>query len=201
MRKSFRHMSLAILAILSSAAAAQACEQYKSLSTAEMKEYRDKLIEAEADPLDRLFAFEELSCSDNPTIRAYAIREGIAAAKDPLVREQIAFASMMSKIRVDIELVTDSSTSAADKKRVQELSGLWSRNVAFRSPQHGCISLYSNRECSTSSSLFVKGDKIEMNYDDILGEFHLTSDNVFAGFIRFDDRAENGRVPAVIKLH
>ncbi|EKF18732.1 hypothetical protein [Nitratireductor pacificus] len=201
MKKSFKQLTLAALGVLLSAAGAQACEQYKNLSTAEMKEYRDKLVEAGADPLDRLFAFEELSCSDNPTIRAYAIREGIAAAKDPLVREQIAFTSMMSKTRVDIELVIDSNASATDKKIVQGLSGLWSREARFKSPQHGCISFNSTDNCWTATSLFVKGDKIEMNFNDLLGEFHLTSDNVFAGFIRFDDRADNGRVPAVIKLH
>ncbi|GAB4360065.1 MAG: hypothetical protein Kow0026_22140 [Oricola sp.] len=85
---------------------ALACEKYKALDMIEMKEYRDKLVQPDADPLDQLFAFRELSCSDQPTIRAFAIREGLKSASDDLVRHEIMFEALMQMSRIDVELVT-----------------------------------------------------------------------------------------------
>ena len=82
-------IALAALAIVLGTAAAISCEEFKTLSADEMKEYRDKLSEQGADPLDQLFAFEELSCSDSPTIRAYAMKTGLQTATDPLVLERL----------------------------------------------------------------------------------------------------------------
>ena len=90
--------------VLFAATPVLACETYKALSATELKEFRDKLAEQDADPIDRLFAYQELACSDQPVMRAYAIRAGMENAKDPILRQQIAFDALMALPRVDIEL-------------------------------------------------------------------------------------------------
>jgi hypothetical protein len=122
-----------------------ACEEYKNLSDQETKEYRDKLLDTSADSLDRLFAFQKLVCSSIPTIRAYAIREGLKSVSDPLVREQIMFDAMFQKNRVDIELFPNSDSSENDKGYSKEHSGLLSFVIASFLPKDGCISLYGKR--------------------------------------------------------
>ncbi|WP_367717192.1 hypothetical protein AB2N04_03920 [Nitratireductor sp. GISD-1A_MAKvit] len=186
--------------VLLGAAGASACEEYKSLSTQEMKDFRDKLAEDGADPLDRLFAFEELSCSENPTIRAYAIRQGLSSATDPLVRQQIAFTAIMQKMRIDIELVAGNSATEKDKKFIKEHSGLYSLEVRHRSEKDGCLGFWNTDECLARYSLVLKGDKAEFRYDKTIGEFILSDDNVLAGFIRVRADEDYSRIPAVIKL-
>ncbi|HEY9057881.1 MAG TPA: hypothetical protein VIN77_12085 [Aurantimonas sp.] len=190
--------NLLFLAMLLFPATAFACEEYKSHSTAELKEYRDKLAEAEADPLDRLFAFEELACSDRPTVRAYAIRVGLSAAKDDLVRQQIMFEAMMQKERLDIELAGEGSLSKEAKEFIRTRAGLWSERAEYRSRESGCISLNSNSACRRSQSIYLKGDKAELNYNDLVGSFELTSSGELVGFIR--PGRNYPRIPAVIKL-
>jgi hypothetical protein len=181
------------------ALAAHACEEYSALPDRETKEYRDKLLETTADPLDRLFAFQKLVCSNNPVIRTYAVREGLKSVSDPLVREQIMFDAMFEKTRVDIELTPGSDASAKDKEFSKDASGLISYTVVFKSPQEGCLSIYSTNECNKGGSIFVKGDKLELNYANMVGEFRLSEANELVGFIR---PAPNGygRIPAVIRL-
>ncbi len=192
--------ALALFSLLGGLLSAQACESYKSLATSEMKEFRDKLSEAEADPLDRLFAFEELSCSDNPTVRAYAVREGLKTAKDQLVREQIVLTALMQKTRLDIELVASGNVTDEDRKFIKKHAGLWSLPINFRSQKDGCVSAYHDSRCDARYSLFLRGDKAEFTYDRVVGEFQLSEDNALVGFVRVDARDTFGRIPAVINL-
>ena len=93
--------------------AAWACEEFVDLQQQELKEYRDKLIEQEADPLDRMFAFQQLVCSSNPVMRAYAVREGLKTATDPIVRQQIMFDSIMLMTRLEIQLTAGPDATQA----------------------------------------------------------------------------------------
>jgi hypothetical protein len=178
--------------------AAHACEEYSALADQETKEYRDKLLDIAADPLDRLFAFQKLVCGNNPVIRTYAVREGLKAVSDRLVREQIMFDAMLEKTRVDIELSPGSEASKQDKEFAQKTSNLISYEVAFKSPKEGCLSLYLPNECDKNYSIYLKGDKLEVTYSGLVGEFRLSDANNLVGFILPQGRY--GRIPATIEL-
>ncbi|KQU84946.1 hypothetical protein ASD99_31320 [Mesorhizobium sp. Root695] len=177
---------------------AHACEEYSALPDPETKEYRDKLLDTAADPLDRLFAFQKLVCASNPVIRTYAVREGLKAVSDPLVREQIMFDAMFEKTRIDIELSPGSDASKQDKEFSKRVSSLISYIIAFKSPKEGCLSLYSPNECDKNYSIYLKGDKLELTYTGTVGEFRLSDANNLVGFIL--PRGPYGRIPAVIEL-
>lgn len=199
-----RHFILALgLAMAVSpflAPGASACEDYKVIDNTQLKEFRDKLLEAEADPLDRLFAFQELVCSDNPTIRTYAVREGLRASRDPLVRQQIMFDAMMGKTRLDIELTATVDATQKDKQFIKENAGVWSAPVAYVSAQEGCMSLYQSNTCSKGLSVYVRGDAVEIGYNRLIGDFRLADDNKLVGFIRVSGTSDYGRIPATIAL-
>ncbi|MEZ5812319.1 MAG: hypothetical protein R3D45_12980 [Rhizobiaceae bacterium] len=178
---------------------ADACEEYRSLSTAEMKEFRDKLVETDADPLDRMFAFEELNCSDNPTIRAYAVREGLKNATDPLVRHQIMFEALMQKTRIDVELSKAGKLKGGDKRFYDKNDGVYSREVSFRDRASGCIGISFNR-CASNASLIISGDTVEYTHGAMIGVFKLTEQNELVGFLRPDNRSEYSKIPAIIRL-
>lgn len=192
------HVCAAVL--LATNVTAYACEGYNKLESAEVKEYRDKLIEKDADPLDRLFAFEQLVCASKPTIRSYAIREGLKAANDPLVRHEVMFQAMMQKTRLDVELAPKGDLKKEDKEFVTSVDGVFSQKATYRDHKKGCITLYYDRdECMSSYSITIDGDKVVYNFGDIRGLFKLTSQNELVGYIK--RKQESGKIPAVIKLY
>lgn len=196
-----KRMTACLLALLGSGGGALACEEFVDLAAQELKEYRDKLVEQEADPLDRMFAFQQLACSSSPVMRAYAVREGLRTATDPIVRQQIMFDSLMQKTRLDIELTADSKVTAGDKNFIKEQSGVWVLQVPFQSSQEGCLSLHYGDRCEKQYSAFVRGDKLELTYNYTVGEFYLSDTNELVGYVRIRDNANFGRIPAVIKLN
>ena len=177
-----------------------ACETRIQHSIEEIKELRDMLQKAEADPLDRLFAFEELACSERPTIRNYAIKEGLENLSDPLVRNEIMLRAMLQKTRMDVVLGNSRTLTSGDKKFINEHGGVYSQKIAFRSAESGCISLYSAKGCDTAYSLFIRGDLVELNYSHVSGEFRLSETGELVGTIRAQNHANYTRIPAVIKL-
>lgn len=178
---------------------ANACEEYRDLTNGEIKEFRDKLIETGADPLDRLFAFEELVCSDRPTVRNYAIREGLRSATDPIVRHQILLEALMQKTRIDVEMTRSKKLKDGDKRFFDEHSGIYSRNVTFRDRAQGCIGLNYN-SCEPGDSLFVKGEVVELNRGYMVGLFKLTPQNELVGYVRPQANRNYSNIPAIIKL-
>lgn len=195
----FAQIAMALLLWLLPWQSANACEEFRSLSAAEMKEFRDKLAEADADPLDRMFAFEELNCSDKPAIRAYAVREGLKNATDPLVRHQIMFEALMQKTRIDVELSKAGKLKGGDKRFYDRNAGVYSREVSFRDRASGCIGISFNR-CDSSASLIISGDKVEYTHGAMIGVFKLTEQNELVGFLRPDNRPEYSKIPAIIRL-
>lgn len=189
----------AALAWLAVSGTALACEEYTNFPAQELKEYRDKLVDAQADPLDRMFAFQQLVCSSNPVMRAYAVREGMRSSEDPIVRQQILFDSMMQKTRLNIEMTAGTDATKRDKEFIKKHSGLWSLPVRFRSQTDGCLGLFYER-CDAGSVLYIRGDKATLTYDNVIGEFYLSDGGELVGFIRVSNNQDYGRIPSVIKL-
>jgi hypothetical protein len=185
--------------VLSGTGAVAACEQYSNFTLDEIKEFRALLSKDDADPLDRLFAFEQMACSDRPNIRSYAIKQGLNTIQDPLVRNEVMFRAMMQKTRIDVEMGNSRELTKADKKFIADTGGVYSKLVTSRKEESGCISMYGNN-CDSRYSLFVSGDKVELNYNKVSGVFRLSGSGELVGTLRADDHAGYTRIPAVIKL-
>ncbi len=177
-----------------------ACEGYKTYPNKELKEYRDMLTKSDADPLDRMFAFEQLVCSDNPNLRNYAVKEGLNNAADPLVRNQVMLKAMMQKKRIDVELRSKKGLTEGDERFIATYSGVYSKNVAYRSEEEGYLSLNRNDWCDPQESVFIKGDKVEYNRGNVVGVFQLSKTGELIGFLRAQAHPSYSRIPAVIKL-
>ncbi|MEP2706241.1 MAG: hypothetical protein ABJQ71_22765 [Roseibium sp.] len=176
---------------------AQACEPHKSHSTDELKSLRDTMTGADVDPFDRLYAFQELVCSDKPVIRAFAIKEGLKNSQDEMVRNQILFDTLMQKTQITTVLYPK---TADHKKTVKYFRGeVLVHNVKYRDQNEGCISFGSSSECKTKTSLFVRGGLVE--YQDgnfgAIGSFRLVETNQLIGTV-----SVNGKnpVPASVEL-
>ncbi|WP_148040260.1 hypothetical protein [Marichromatium sp. AB31] len=176
------------------------CEEYKSHPREKLQEYRSVLLNADADSFDRLFAFEQLVCSDNPNIRNYALKKGLENAKDELVRNQIMLEAMMLKSRIDIHLKKTKEITKEDKSFIDKHSGVYSSIIRYKDREQGCISLFTESTCNTSHSVFIKGNKVEYNSMGIYGEFKLSESNELVGFLRVRESSDYSKIPAVIEL-
>lgn len=185
--------------LLAGVSVASACDKYADYTIDELKEFRAMLGKEDADSLDRLFAFEQMVCSDSPNIRSYAVKQGLNTIQDPLVRNEVMLRAMMQKTRIDVELGDNRELTDDDKKFIAEHGGLYSRLIANRTEEAGCIGL-NGKKCDSRYSVFIQGDKVELNYSPISGEFRLSGNGELVGTIRADNNARYTRIPAVIKL-
>jgi hypothetical protein len=197
---------IAVLGLIASlfmgVGAAQACDGYVSIATEDMKAYRDKLSEAGADPLDQLYAFQQLVCSDNPTIRAYAIRTGLTVGTDPLLRAQVLLDAMLAKHTIEIEVVAGKQSTADDKDWLKTFGGIVLFEVRGVSAVEGCVDVVYQDECTNKSALFVTGTKVQFYVASfrMSGQFELSESNELVGTIQIDRNGTHGLIPAVIKL-
>ena len=172
---------------------ASACEQYNSIPIEELKEYRDKLIEADADPFDRLFAFEKLICSDKPTIRSYAIETGMQSAADTLVRHEILLQAILQRNQIVIELIS-ANADQSQKKQIDRHGGALLETVRGTFPKDGCVSWTSNDACE-GFFLQVSGGKAILNGNGYDGFFELTKTGDLVGYVRFNRVRVPARIP------
>lgn len=191
---------VALLAAALWAPPALACESFANLGADELKSYRDKLVEEAADPIDRLFAFQQLICSSSPAVRAYAVREGLRTSTDPLVRHQIMLDALMQKQRLDVEMAPGPDATKADKEFAKEHSGVLVYPIAFVSATEGCLSLSQRDRCTAGASAHISGDKLELIHGYLVGEFRLTEGNELVGYVRASANANYSRIPAVVRL-
>lgn len=176
-----------------------ACEKFMSFSIGELKEYRSYLTAEEADPFDRLAAFEKLVCSDNPNIRNYAIKEGLNNATEPLVRNQVMLVAMLQKKRVDVTLKGSAELTEKDKEFIAKHDAVYKRNVASVSQKEGCVSM-NGKECENSYSIFIIGDRAEFNYSGVRGTFELSNAGQLVGYLRGGSGERYSNIPAIIEL-
>jgi len=189
---------LVVVSLMLGTAGALACEEYKSLSTDEMKDYRDKLVEQDADPLDQLFAFEGLACSDSPAVRSYAMRAALEASADPIVRNRVVLEALLQRSRIDMEVAVTAETSQDDKEFIKARGGVFSYEVRFVSQDQGCLSLNQYDECDPDYALFIRGATVDISTpnDGLQGQLQLTHANELVGYVT----RGRGKIAAVIKL-
>lgn len=171
-----------------------ACEEYKSLSKDEIKDYRNKLVEEGADEVDRMFSFRELVCSDSPTMRAYAVEFGLKSTSDDVMRNEVMLAAMFQKKRIDINLVNSNSLGESEKNFVDSLGGVATYVLGQKFISEGCINIAntSNDKCNPWRSFIVSGSKILLtDGDSYVAEFELSKSNDVIGFFQRIGRGES----------
>lgn len=176
-----------------------ACDEYEPFTLEEIKEFRAVLQNKESSSLDMLFAFEQMACSDRPTVRHFALEEGLKNFKDPLVRNEILLRAIMQKSTINIVLSETRDLTSKDKAFIAQHAGVYSHDIVYRSMPDGCIGLYT-KDCQVAYSVFIHGDKVQFRYGVIIGEFVLADTNELVGTIRGGKTKDYTQIPAVIKL-
>jgi len=175
------------------------CEKYQQYPVEELKNARKMLLDVNADPFDRSFAFDILSCSNDPALRHFAIKTGLENVNDSLIRSKILLKALVQKKRIDIELGSNSTLSERDKEFVERHGGVYSKLVVATLIESGCVSLRELYEgnCDSSRSMFIHGDTVEFNYEGVTGKFTLSKAGELVGYIKAEMSNNYGKIPAV----
>ena len=195
-------VALALQAMTWSVEKAIACEQFISIEADEMKTMRDALVTPDTDPLDKLYAFQILSCSDQSSIRNYAI-EVARNSKEPILISEMVLAAFMRLDTIDILMSEPPDMNDAAKSFLEQTGKALSFPIRYRDRKNGCVSLGRNGECEYGFSASVNGATIEVqsNHNRILtGVFSFSDSGEMIGFVTHTARDSTGRLPAKLRL-
>lgn len=174
------------------------CAEYKNFTAQQVKTFRDLLTAAEADPIDKFFAFEELYCSNSPPIRAYAAKTALATNSDPIVRQQIMLKMLLAKKRIIVEISPAADSTENDRKFIETNQGTMMYLPDYTSESEGCVSW--RPKCEVQHAFLIKGDEVEFADGNTYGHLRLTDSNQLVGSIRLSRSSGWGLVRAAIKL-
>ncbi|MFO1033741.1 MAG: hypothetical protein U1E15_06615 [Hyphomicrobiales bacterium] len=181
---------LAALLVLAGPAFA-ACDEYIAVDNAQAKEAMALLSKPEGDPIDKLSAFELLSCSDKPVLRAYAMKSGLNGISDEIVRGQILMEMLMQRKLIRVMMKRSSNLDQEGKELVERVNGVLDFENRFQDRTQGCVSLGQTTECEKNASLYFRGTTVDLmySYGSLTGQFTLTPDNKLLGVMRVSGRS------------
>ncbi|OWU73490.1 hypothetical protein [Marinibacterium profundimaris] len=191
-------MSLLTLPILARAQ----CAELVPLDRDEARQMMSVMMAPEADPLEQLFAFEDLMCADEPVLRNMALRTG-ASSPSADVRGQILMRSLFEKVVLQIELGEGEPVDPKYRRNLRE-PGVMTLDVVYRDPARGCMSFDAGAggACSASSIAEFSGTTMTMKVDRsprkflLTGRFDYDHGDTVEGKVVFNDV----RYPATIRL-
>ncbi len=137
----FKTVFIAVFAFFSFSGVALACESYRAIDNDELKKMRDDLVNSDVDSIDRLFAFKAMSCSDEQSIRSYAISAARQNLDDPLLMREVIAATLLRKDSLDINIPESKKMNDATKKWFRENGNFLSLRIVSKNKKSGCVSL------------------------------------------------------------
>lgn len=179
---------LICLVVCLSPVSAAACDEYVTVDRAQAADLMAVVRDAQADPLDQLFAFETLMCASQPGLRDLALRTGVTSG-NPSIQGQVVLRALLEKEVVAVELVEAEGLS---KQHYEVIAARPYKmlSVTHRDFAAGCLSFHSRDQCEPASVMTITGVgavmNVGVNNDRIAGEFRLDG-AALMGQVMLDD--------------
>lgn len=94
-----------------------ACNEFVSLDPLQMREDSSALEDADASEIDQIIAFDNLRCSDQPTVRDLALRMG-AVSTNASLRAAVLFESIAQRAMLSVDLLEEDNLTKAHYERL-----------------------------------------------------------------------------------
>lgn len=177
------------------------CAEWQTLSVEQARQHMSELVAPEGDPLEQLFAFGALMCSDQPVVRQIALKNA-ANAPSETIRSQLLLTTLMNMTVLRIEL-GEGKPVDPEGEIAPTPPTVWLLGVKFRDPPNACLSLFQTHGatgCHDRSLVEVSGLRVTM--------VHWTKDLAFDGKFLYEYgntltgeiRKAGLRIPATITL-
>jgi hypothetical protein len=164
-----------------------ACEKFNPIDQLSAQKLMDILGNADAKPIDQMFAFETLTCADQPVVRRFALEQGLNS-KQSLLKSQALAEILFQRESIRVEIMSKSNENQDNKAFLSVTDGNVTLKFFSRNRQANCISLSSGRDCADPDTDYVRIDglkvRIRMNIHYAVGEFSLQPDGSLRGTVR-----------------
>ena len=136
------------------------CARMNDFTRDETRQLMSLLVAPEADPLDQLFAFEDLMCSVSPVVRNMALKAG-ATSGSADVRSQILFRALSQQQIIRVEL---GEGRAGDGTAGEYSNRILNMPVEAVNDVAGCISFQppGKATCNQTHHLMLMGPGIRV---------------------------------------
>lgn len=177
-----------------------ACEKFAAVDNAQAKEAMALLANPDGDPFDKLSAFELLSCSDKPVVRAFALKTGLQGVTDEMVRGQILMGMLMQRQLIRMVMTKTGDLDQSALTLIEEHNGVIELQNKYQDEVKGCIGFWDDNGCTDNVSMKFRGTTLDFTYSQeaLTGTFILGADNRLTGWIRVGGRSSE--IPSEIVL-
>lgn len=165
---------------LAFSATGSACEGFKSVPQDQAQAMLDTLGNPKSKPLERVFAFQTLACSDLPAVRRVAMEQGLKG-NDPILRGQVLLEILMQKDAFSLELLDSPNLPPQSRENIKRRGGSMLYNFRFKDRAQGCISIGFNNECDKIRKIVISGDKVQILDAGEFTDLQLQPDNTLRG--------------------
>lgn len=181
----------AILGLMAVAAtSAQACEKFVEIPNPRIEELMAVINESGTSELKQLLGFEELACSEKPTVRKFAIDAGMAS-KSKTLRAQALAVLMMQRDQIKIEILEELKGDQTMESFFRQNGRNLSYKFTSRNPASNCVSFSASYKCPEQYMIVMDGLTVRIQDRDkfLSGTFTLQPDNSLRGTILIDRAA------------
>lgn len=197
----------ALCLLLSGPALAQnLCDEAVALSQPQARELLETLQNEAANPIDQIFAFDTLICSDQAAIRDMSLRAG-AVSPNPSIQSEIIFLSLASKsiLTVELEEAEGLSKQHYDFLKSNRINN---SNITYVDRANACLSLGQSGKCEENQRVDVSGRNVALSglwkvgnkRTGVEGTFRYDGGEYLRGEVEMLLGSESLRFPAVISL-
>jgi hypothetical protein len=136
-------------------------EEAVSLSKPQARELLGTLQDEAANPIDQIFAFDTLICSDQAAIRDMSLRAG-AVSKNPSIQSEIIFLALARKSILTVEL---DEVEGLTKQHYDFLASnrINNSNITHVDRANACLSLGQSGKCEENQRIYVSGRNVAIS--------------------------------------
>lgn len=189
MLKSWRHLALLLgLWTAPLGGGASACEKFTAVDSVTANQLMRLVEDDGAKAIDRIYAFETLTCSSLPVLRRFALETGLKS-KDPLLRSQALAETLFQRESIRVEFSDSSDLGPQERDWLKRWGGSYTYDTKYRNRTKNCVSShYDNRADDCSGFVArIDGDKVRMSNQNVRYELQLQADNTLRGFVKPSD--------------
>lgn len=194
---------ITLAALIVSTSPAFACEEFVSIDNVQTRELIETMRSPASDPLDQVFAYETLICSDQAAVRDLTLRTG-ATSENPVIRGQTLFLAIAQMSSLVVELLPAEGLPNDHYDLLGDYPAL-SFPVTFVDPARTCLAL-GDREACKGQMVDVKGETATLHAafpgtsSDVLGRFSYSGGSLVEGTMQLNLHEGNFAFPARITL-
>ncbi len=190
---------VAALLVIAMASAASACDEFVKIDKAQTITLMNTMSNDQSAPLEQLFAFETLMCSDQPGVRDLTLRTGLQSS-NPSIQGQVLFKAVMEMESIPILLLEKQGLSKEQYERIKQRP-IENLSVSYRDTKLACLSFSHREKCDPNNVMSITGTRASIrtrfNGHGLDGEFRLQN-GALEGLLTFT--REKQTFPARIDL-